>query len=238
MNKVKAAALFSTLVLSAHGYAGDMGPAVAPANSLFTSVEGAYTWDSVGSTVVNGFHAHKTKDGWGGRLAAGAIHHSTYSNWLYTAEMGWGYYSKTSISAPLFGINADNYIYGLDLLVGAGFAYNQFDFFLKAGGMIQDVRMVRRTNLSSLVVGGNVVGTSNTTLTTSSVVPEIKVGGAYNFNEHLALTLAYMYVFGNDNVSTRFTRTFNTDTFTSTSSVTGAPIALSSVMFGLRYTFA
>ncbi|MDP1603153.1 MAG: hypothetical protein Q8M03_07805 [Legionella sp.] len=240
MSKINTVTALSALCLSTGLYAGTMGPINTPVgHPLFTSIEGAYTWDEVDDTNINGFLASKSTNHWGGRIAAGATHYSALNNNLsYTAEMGWGYYSRTRITLPLFGANAKNDIYGLDLLVGVNYAFDSFDLFLKAGGMVQNVRRELTTDLSSFVTGGSVTGISQATLTSSAVVPEVKVGGVYNFNDSLGLSLAYMYVFGNTNVHATTSRFFDGTTIVSNSSVVGSPVALSTVMLGLRYSFA
>ena len=246
--KFKHATLFAAVILASNAQAATVHHARVMKDEpvmtavqrpmLFATAEGAYTWTSIGSTQVNGVTASKSTNGWGGRIAGGATHYSSYDqNLSYTAELGWGYYGKTDISLAGSGINAENQIYGLDMLVGANYRYSMIDMFLKVGGMVENIRMSRNTDLQRYVAGGNVVGTSNSTMTTTSVVPEIKVGGVYNINDQWGVSLAYMYVFGNDNVNMSSSKSFNGATITNNSSVTGSPVALSTVMFGLRYSF-
>jgi hypothetical protein len=239
MSKINTITAISALCLSSGLYAGTMGPISTPGHALFTTIEGGYTWDEVDDTNINGFIASKSTDHWGGRLAAGATHYSVTNNALsYTGELGWGYYSRTKITLPVFGVNARNNIYGLDFLVGVNYAFNAFDLFLKAGGMVQNVRRELTTDLSRFVSGGSVVGINRSTLTHSAVAPEVKVGGVYNFTDSLGLSLAYSYVFGNTDVHTTTSKFFDGTSVVSNTSVTGSPVALSVVSLGLRYSFA
>jgi long-subunit fatty acid transport protein len=103
--------------------------------------------------------------------------------------------------------------------------------------LIENVRTERHADQSKLIAGGESVGNTSSKLTHSYVTPEIKVGAAYNFNDDWALSLAYMYAFGNQ-VSTSINRSFNDVTLTSNNSVTGGPVALSTLTLGIRYNFA
>ena len=93
-------------------------------------------------------------------------------------------------------------------------------------------------DLGYITPGGTVFGLTDVRNTFTNILPELKAGGAYNFNDDLAVTLAYMYAFGN-----------RTDlTFNSSASATGgfrqnvkastAPASLSTLLLGLRYSFA
>lgn len=240
MKRTKIATLVSSLVLASGAFAGTMGPVSVADNMLFITGEGAYTWDSIKNTVVQNNIANKTHNGWGGRIGAGVAHHSAMmQNLSYTAEAGWGYYDTTKIQLPAYGINARNNIYGVDLLVGADYLWNQVDFFGKVGAMIQNVRMKHNTDLSKFIGGTNFTTTSYsyTLLTQTSVVPEIKVGGAYNFNEQWAVSVAYMGVYGNS-VSQNINKNYTGSSFSSQTSATGLPVTLNTVIFGLRYSFA
>ena len=229
--------LFSTLFLASTVYAGEMGPALSEENPLFASIEGAYTWNSIQNQIVNAITLNKTNYGWGGRVAAGAIH-QTLGAMSYSAELGWGYYDRTTLVSSIVGVNRDLSFYGLDLLLGGNYRYNQMDYFLKLGGMVQNMRINNSKNISQTVPGGMMTGHSKMIRTTSVVAPEIKVGGIYNLTTQLGLSLAYTYVFGNDAHGTSNNdATAAPASIITNSSYTGAPISLSSLMLGLRYRF-
>ena len=241
MNKLKCSMLVAATLLASTVYAG--GPSVEPMPQshnlpLFATLEGGYTWNDLGTTTVNSLTASESNKGFSGRVAAGAAHYSSYNPSLsYTGEFGWGYYGQTDYTLASRGVDAENYIYGLDLLGGVNYQVNDlFDVFFKLGGMLQNIRMHRNTNLDNFIGGTAVTGTDNETTTVSSVIPEIKLGGVYNFTDCWGISLAYMHAFGN-NVSMTVDKTHTADTVTSTTTVTGAPVSLNNVMLGLRYRF-
>ena len=156
----KCALLIASSLLASAVYAGGpdtMAMPAAPAHTLFTTVEGGYSWNTFGDTTVAIAPITATtrvvtpsNNGGTGRVAIGAIHYSTYSPKLsYTAEAGWGYYGKTSYTAADKGINAQNYLYGFDLLGGVDYQFtSKFDGFFKLGALLENTRMDRNTDLS------------------------------------------------------------------------------------------
>ncbi|MCX7121889.1 MAG: hypothetical protein NTZ67_09020 [Gammaproteobacteria bacterium] len=238
---IKSSMLLAAAFLVSNVYAGGMTaePMTQAQNpTLFTTIEGGYTWNDFGNTTVTSTVIKPTNSGWTGRAALGATHYSTsHEKISYTGEMGWGYYGENQYTSELRGVNAQNYIYGVDLLAGVDYQFSSmFDAFFKVGGLLENIRMDRHTDLSKYVGSGNTTGIDNETTTTSSVIPEIKVGGVYNFTNLWGLSLAYMHAFGN-NVSMNVTKTNDGATVTSDSTITGAPVSLNSVTIGLRYKF-
>lgn len=233
----------ATAILASSAYAGGpdaMSMPVASQNhNLFATLEGGYTWNSLGDTTVTvGSTTHtaeQTNNGGTGRVAVGAIHYSTaYTGLSYTGEMGWGYYGKTSYQSVGGGIDAQNYIYGLDLLAGVDYQIvSAFDVFFKVGGMLQNVRLDRNTNLGNYT-NGSVTGSDNSTTTVSSIVPEIKLGGVYNITNEWGLSASYLGAYGNGNVSMNVQKSAGY----SYTNATGAPIMLNTLLLGLTYKFA
>jgi len=215
-------------------FKGEVMPVVN--HPLFISAEGNYTTNSLNSVTVHGVSLSKSTNNWGGRLAAGGIYQAT-STMGYTAEIGWGYYGKTTFNGDSLGVNNQASIYGMDLLVGADYRYSQFDLYFKAGGLNQNVKLDRKTDLSRFVIGGATTGNTDITTTVTTVVPEIKVGGIYNFNDRLGVSLAYAYVFGNS-VRMNYSPTFDGTTNSINTTTTSPPVSLSSLSLGLVYRFA
>lgn len=235
MAKTKIAMLVLTLS-SAVSYAGAMGP-VGSEHALFASIEGAYTWSALDTVIINDNVLNTSYNGWGGRVAAGAVHH-TASPLSYTAEIGWGYYGDKDYSTPLVGVlKSKDVLYGADLLLGASYRFNQFDVFAKAGAMIESEQQHQILDTGTITPGGVVNGLSDIQRTITTVLPELKVGGAYNFNEELAVTLAYMYAFGN-NTRVTFNSFASPLVVNQTVVATVAPVSLSTLFLGIRYNFA
>ena len=151
MAKTKIALLVLTLSMGTVANAGTMGPVTtAPEHALFASVEGAYTWSSLGPVMINNRVLNSSYNGWGGRVAAGAVHH-TATPLSYTAELGWGYYGDKDYSTPLAGvIKSKDKLYGVDFLVGANYRFDQFDLFAKAGAMIESEQQHQILDSSSI----------------------------------------------------------------------------------------
>lgn len=229
--------VYAVLVTSLMASSSFANMAPSPFNhALFVSAEGNYTTNSIDSVKVRSISLSRSTNDWGGRIAAGAIHHAD-ACMSYTAEIGWGYYGKTQFNSSTLGINNTSTIYGMDLLVGADYRYNQFDIYAKAGGMNENVKMERKTNLSQFVTGGSTVGNTDVTATVSAIVPEVKVGGIYNFNDQVGISLAYMYVFGST-VNMSYAPSFDGTTTTLNTKTNAPPASLSSIMLGLTYQFA
>ena len=245
----KCAMLIASSLLASAVYAGGpdtMAMPAAPGHSMFAAIEGGYSWNTFGDTNVAIGTTTPTlhtvtpdNSGGTGRVAIGAIHYSSYSPKLaYTAEAGWGYYGKTTYTAAAAGINAQNYLYGFDLLGGVDYQFtSKFDGFFKLGALLENTRMDRNTDLGAFT-GGLTTGTENVKNTSSAILPELKVGGIYNITDALGITAAYMYAYGNGNVSTNVYKSVTLSGVTSNSSTTAAPASLNTILFGLQYKFA
>lgn len=232
---IKPSLLFSMLFLTFGANAGQMGPAHTESLTIpFVSIEGSYTWPTFKTQLINGVSVDNSIQGWGGRAAGGLVH--TFSNnWGVSGEIGWGDYARVSQNlVPASAVSMT--IYGFDILAGALYQYNRFDFFAKAGAMLEDVRTTSSqntalTNLTETVLGDKIVSSSST-----NVIPELKVGGEYNFTDQLALSLAYMYAFGYP-VSTVINQSLSGSVLTNHSTVYDIPASLSTIQLGLRYKF-
>lgn len=229
----KITAFISVSLLSASVSAFAVG--CPTTNSLFAVAEGGYTWTSLNNSVFNGVTTGQTKSGGTGRIGAGAVHWAC-PNIGFSGEAGWGYYDYTKFNSTVSG-NASNQTFGFDMLLGGIYRIDHFDLALKVGAMWQNVRMVRNSNLAALIGGNVVTGSDKSTSTVSSVLPLIKVSGAYNFNQNWALSLAYQHAFGNNNVYQNSTKSRTTTSITSITSRVDAPLTLDTVLLGLQYNF-
>lgn len=222
MKKLIVAWSISVLVGSA--FAGTVGDIhTTPHTTIpFGSAEAAATWLGTDSSVIYGQPPALSLQHWGGRLAVGALF-SHNEKMRFSSELGWGSYgsvkSINQLTSPSIYKRMDCDIYGFDVLVGALYNYRQFDAFFKVGAMAEN------RNYTGLLISG--LTTLKQKNMQTNVNPEIKVGGIYNINEQLGITLAYMRVFANNNTSSSFTANATTSSLENPT--------LDSVMFGLTY---
>ncbi|AHE67576.1 hypothetical protein [Legionella oakridgensis] len=239
--------MFFMGVLAQGAYAGGMGGGSSVGTGSlvpFISGEGAVTWNTVKSATVFGSGPSISKQLWGGRGAVGLAY--GYSNHFgFTSEAGWGYYGSTnshvsgSIPSGRLSIANSSYLYGFDLLAGITYDFVPFSVYLKGGAMAEN-RHVKGTAIFENSIGSsNYTSTNRLTTVSTNIHPEIKVGGLYNFTDHLDFTLAYMHVFGNNDFSSTVTGAFASPQATAgIYSVANAQApSLDSVMFGLIYNF-
>lgn len=242
MRKIKIIAA-AVLVNASIAHAGSMGPVVdtQPMFVPYLTGEASYTWPDVNGFRVDGISSTSTNQGWGGRLGAGIVH--PYTDTLgFTAEIGGGYYGnkKLSIANGAGAVVATNKgsISGYDVLVGALYKLERFDIFGQMGFMVQNVEASTYQNINLLAPGGFLKGQVNAKAGSTQALPELKVGGVYNFTNNWGLTAAYMHVFGS-------TPSFNANVtatqaagITTNATVNTLNPSLDAVMFGLRYSIA
>lgn len=226
-------------------YAGTMGPVVSQDYFVpFAVGEATVTWNTTQSVSVFGASPSLTKDLWGGRGAVG-VAHSSPSRWGYTAEIGWGYYGSTSsfvsgTGAPgTLTISNNSYLYGFDVLAGLSYDFTPVQLFLKGGAMAENRHVNGYSEFLNTTPTGSYTSTNRIRSIATNVLPEIKVGGLYAFNEHISFTLAYMHVFGNDNYSATVTGAISAPSAgAGINSVANAQNpSLDSILFGLVYHF-
>ena len=248
MKKLLLTSALCLAVTLPNAQAGTMGPMnTKPSFIPFASIEGAYSWNTLEN---NHSGATVSKDQWGGRLAAGLVH-PWKDNLGLSLEVGYGYYGKTTESESMSNIGSglisadfsstiSNKISGVDILAGMAYSYNQFDLFAKAGVMAETMmnKLSGSTNvnlLSEINASVNVINRSSNT----AVLPEIKVGGNYNLNENIGISLAYMHVFGSslNNGNTSVTVP-SSSTAPVIVSINDQPTSLDAILFGLHYNFS
>lgn len=240
---ILALSIASSLIGTA--YAGTMGPvsSVVPGYTPFASAEGSYTWNSF---LTSGPGLVTSQNGWGGRLAVG-VNRPWKDNLGLTFETGYGYYGNISGTYAQSGggplgngtvnASAKTDVLGADILAGLFYTYNQFDVFAKAGMMVQTLWQKGTLNsslnmLSLVTVDTNATMRANET----AVLPEIKVGGDYNINDAMGLSLAYMHVFGSRNNGA--TVTTPVGAFSPiTANVNTQAVTMDAIMFGIHYNF-
>lgn len=235
-------------MLAEGGYAGTMGNAALVDRDYlvpFVLGEGSVTWNTTQSVTIFGNQPSLSKQLGGGRGAVGIAH--TYpSRFGYTAEIGWGYYGSTSSTnsgsstSGSLTITNDSYIYGFDILAGITYDFMPFQVYLKGGAMAENRHVDGTAQFRNTNNGNNYLSTTNINSIATNVLPEIKVGGLYSFNERIALSLAYMHVFGNNDFAANVTGALSAPAATTgINSVANAQNpSLDSIMVGLMYRFA
>lgn len=245
-------------------FAGTMGvikplPVLIP----FVDAEASYTSPDVEgfSAQVNGvgsFVGQQNRQGWGGRIAGGALHPFT-ERWAGSAELGFGYYGSVKMD-PAITITGTNLSvtptgdsmnmkfnqYGTDILVGLFYTQPKYDLFFKVGALVQNLRAtVTMTpnqmfgdNQSSLSQRLN--GTYTTKVTLANALPALRLGGGYHLNEDWMVMVSWFHAFGStlEMSMPNLTRS-NGGTVGSFGSILTqiAVPTIDSVMFGLDYRF-
>ncbi len=245
-------------------YAGTMGEAEPlPVLIPFISGEALYAWPDIDGFYVNvftdgahtaSFRSNKDKQGWGGRVAVGALHPFS-ETWAGSAEMGWGYYGavnmkpsirvapsvNVNVNSNAFRVNIDQY--GFDMLAGVFYMQPKYDLFFKAGALMQNLRSKVSANpqrlgaLPDSGLGRRFPGMYTLSTMVTNTLPEVKLGGHYFVNKNWLATASWMHAFGstmNINVPSLSTNPAGVGSASATLKAT----TLDVVMFGLEYRFA
>lgn len=217
-------------------YAGNMGvvsPTALPNSIPFIAAEGSYTWEQTNSITFNNNTGNRTTQPWGGRLSAGIVH--PFSDSLgFSAEIGGGYYGSLDVNFKASEIKTYRTIDAYDILVGAIYSYHQFDLLGKIGFMAQNYNVKVTQDYSKTIPGGLFSGVSTRSQSYTKVLPELKVGGIYNFNANWGASLAYMHAFGAD-LQGHVAFSASSGSFTINGQATMENPTLNSVMFGIIY---
>jgi hypothetical protein len=248
MKKIIKFTLLATLFGTSVAYAGGMGDTSCNGSncgSAFFALEGGYTWPSVGrsefilvGTTTTVSVARKTQ-GYTVRLSAGMI--SMLDDQIgFTGELGWGYYGRTTSTGTTAGtvltpaqgnFTVKNSLGGFDALVGIAYVQPYFDLFLKAGALIESMDTHTQANIAGLAFP--LLDTLDTKTTVTAVLPELKFGIGYNFNDNWAITGSYFVAVGS---SPKSVSTFDVNTLRATTvSNTRAP-TLNGLLIGIQYT--
>lgn len=232
--KSKKLALAALAALSVPAFAGTMGPVQPKGFMPFVAADATYSGNALKPYTINGVNSRQTNNGWGARVAAGAVRPlSIYDNTFITFEGGLGYYgsSEQVIDATSSGSGK---IDGFDLLAGFMYRYNQLDVYLKGGAMVQTLNVTTRTAESSPLSA--VSGSASVKDQSTAMLPEAKVGLVYNYTEAWGFGVSYMHVFGVNNRAVANT-SFGTPVTVVSATNVGNP-SLNTLLFGLQYNFA
>ncbi|TAL61575.1 MAG: hypothetical protein EPN84_07760 [Legionella sp.] len=248
MKKLTLLSLVSTLACSSLTYADCMGGGCS-ANAMkggapFFALEGGFANNSFDgynftlSPALGTITSSEDKQNYLARISAGMIM-SIEEQFAVSGELGWGYYGKTTLTpvfvsytGPVFvpgSLNTSYELSGFDALVGMLYTQPSFSLYFKAGALLENMKIKTNANFVSF----NVADRMQYTSTQTGVLPEVKVGGAYNFNENWALTLSLMYAFGS---SPGVTGDFNTVTTNSSLVVKNSNPTVGGVMIGIQAT--
>ncbi len=237
MNVYFKASLLLLSVTIAH--AGDMGDAGdMPINYLttpFIVAEGSLNHAEYANEVFNNVYGTQLNNHWGGRFGAG-ITREYRGQFSLTSEIGYGYYGRVRTSFPN-NVNNNYYaIDGVDALVGALYILRQLDIFFKAGAMIENKRVKGSLDLSKAYPGGVGTGTQNYNSNFTQVLPALKTGAMYNFNNNVAISLSYMHVFGSTTSLINNTSVASSPvSIVSTTNMHNQNPTVDSVLLGLQY---
>ena len=225
----------SSLIL----HAGNMGPVSTNMNSVpYLAGEGSYSWNTLNGFTINGHSPTLSKDGWGGRLSVG-IDRPYNEKFSLNAEIGGGFYGTTSMNNLASGVSSTLRITGYDVLAGGTYHMQYIDLFGNFGFMAQTLLSTMQRNNGQRFPGGVFAGTTKGHSTQTQVLPELKAGAAYNFNQNLSVTLSYMYAFGSDVSGTIISTATDVPptSINSGGSINLRNPSLSTILLGLRYHF-
>ncbi|KTD37426.1 OmpA-like transmembrane domain-containing protein [Legionella moravica] len=244
MKKSTLLSLLSALSLSSTIHAGGMGDSNSCCSTFF-ALEGGYTWNTIdgydfaligANTVIT---SAITNDQYTGRLAVGMV--SMFEDQFgATGELGWGYYGKTTINPAVNGVTTQlpasftmsHTISGFDVLLGVAYMQPYYSLSVKAGAMIQNMQ-THTTSLYSPAFASPLINSYSEKNNQTAVLPEIKLGAAYNFNENWALTGSYLFALG---ASPKTTGTFNLNNSTGNINMDTQNPTLNALLIGVQYT--
>lgn len=238
MNQCKLkTAIFSitAFATAATPYAGTMGSAPPSLARPYIAGEATYTWRQIDAPNINSFTSTLSNQPWGFRVSAGLLRLYTEKLGL-TAELGGGYYGKTSISSPISASMGNISVNGFDVLVGLLYKLEYLDVFGEIGFMGENTRSdFTRYNLVQLLNGNLIRGRTRTRIPTTELLPELRVGGIYNLRNNLGVTLAYMHTFGSTMKYEIKSKTGLATGIDKLSDVNVRNPTLNSILLGLRY---
>jgi hypothetical protein len=221
MKKLSILTLISTLSCGAPAHAGAMGDVDSvPCLSSFFLLEGGYASNQLKGYDFNLTDANarlKSKESnknYAGIFSAGLIR-AVNEEFAISSEIGYGIYGRTDHTPNVIGLadySIKHTLSGFDALAGVAYTDPDYSLFLKAGALVE----TRTTKTSAdLTAFSPFVAKFKESVNHTAVLPAIKVGGSYNFNNNWAVTLSYLRAFGtNPKTTGNINATSSTFTFT------------------------
>lgn len=223
MKKISMFSFLAAISCGASVHAGAMGAAESvPCLSSFFLLEGGVAGNQLKGydyslTGMDGrLKSQEKNTNYAGRLSAGMLRAVT-EEFAVSSEIGYGIYGSTKHTPNTVGLanlNVQHTMNGFDALAGVAYTDIDWSIFLKAGALVETRTTKTTSDLTSLLPLELVY---KETVHHTAVLPEIKIGGAYNFDSNWAVTLSYLHAFGtntkatgNINVTNQ-TITFNND---------------------------
>ena len=240
MKKIALISLVSALSCTSFVYAGEMGGA-SNCCSPFVSLEGGYTLNKINgyeyttTPVTTTIESVKKSNHYTARLAAGMIN-MIDEDFGVTGELGWGYYGRTTLTPPVgLAITipaalSDRYtLTGFDVLVGGAFVQPNYSLSLKVGAMIQNMQQNDSAYSSGIVSISSISTKTNET----AVLPELKLGAAYNIDSNWGITGSYLFAYG---ATTATTINYNTALAQYALTVDTQNPMTNTLLLGIQYT--
>lgn len=242
MNKLTLIPLISALSCSSLIHAGGMGDQSDLSGVAgFISLEGGYSVTTVDNYdfTISGpgggtISSIKKAQHYTGRLAAGLLNMMD-EQWGMTSELGWAYFGRTTLNPPNidFGdFTIQHTVTGFDALIGIAFIQPNYSLSFKAGGLIQNLtrKITATSSLATLALPG--VSTFTSKENQTAVLPEIKLGGSYNFDNNWAITAAYLMALGSSSRTSSSIDQFGNVNYTSNN----LNPTINSLLLGIQYT--
>ena len=240
MKKITSLSLITLLSCGSYAYAGTMGPVSSPCLSSFLNLEGGYTWNQIKNYRFErtdlgvAFSSHRHVDGFSGRLGGGIMRPITEQIAL-SSEIGYGYYGRTKLRpvsvAERTNLHVRDNLSGLDALAGIVYTTPNYSVYFKAGALVQTVN--RKTHAQFVPILIPTINSMDESTTRTAALPELKVGGAYNYTNNWAITVSYFHAFG-ANPRTRAIANLRTGVFSFNTNDQNPSI--DTVMAGIQYS--
>jgi len=237
MKKLTLISLISALTCSSLVHAGGMGEQSGLCCTAFVALEGGYStasFDNYNFDLVGApgsISSIKKNQNYAGRLGAGGLAMMD-EQFGVTAELGWGYYGKVTLDPNNldFGeLTIQRTLTGFDALLGVAFVQPSYSLFFKAGALMQNMTTTTTATDNFAIVADTISIKTNQT----AALPEIKLGGSYNFDNNWGITAAYMLAYGS---SSRTHGTFNVNTGETTLYINNVNPTTNTFLLGIQYT--
>lgn len=239
MKKIPMLSLFAAVTCGAPAYAGAMGSADSvPCLSSFFLLEGGVSGNQLKGydfTITDTDHRLKSQEKntmYAARLGAGMIRAVT-EEFAVSSEIGYGTYGRTKHTSNIPDVaklNVQHTITGFDALAGVAYTDIDWNIFFKAGALVATRTTKTNSDLTAFLPFEAVF---KETVHHTTVLPEIKIGGGYNFDSNWGMTLAYMHAFGSN---TKTTGNINGATNTWTYTNDQQNPSIDAVLLGIQVT--